>query len=137
MQEAILNSDIGGADHHIGAVRLGAFSPDGTLVLTGSDDITILWVLNDYKRITAYPLLGHKENVTSATFSPDSKLALTGSSDGMLRLWNLDDLNQINSRVLNEKSGLSHTKSIASVAFSPDGKYILTASEDCTERIWY
>ena len=60
------------------------FSPDGKLVVTGSDDPTArTWDVATGR--TLHPLRGHIDNAVSASFSRDSNLIVTGSYDGTAR----------------------------------------------------
>ena len=63
-----------------------AFSPDGTRIVTGSDDRTAkVWDAR-----TGTPLLelkGHTSLVTSVAFSPDGSRIVTGSEDRTARVW--------------------------------------------------
>ncbi|MEV4383938.1 hypothetical protein AB0J58_44345, partial [Streptosporangium sp. NPDC049644] len=64
---------------HIDWVCSVAFSPDGKLLATGSNDNTVrLWDVAGRK--TFAPLTGHTGNVTSVAFSPGGKLLATGSN---------------------------------------------------------
>jgi WD40 repeat protein len=66
---------------HAGSVASVAFSPDGGLLATGSDDGTvILWDVTTRQPAGA-PLEGHADPVTSVAFSPDGTLLATGSKD--------------------------------------------------------
>jgi hypothetical protein len=76
-----------------------AFSPDGTRVVTVSQDHTaIVW---DPRQTTdsgggpkgteILTLKGHTGEVTTVSFSPDGRSILTGSQDGTLILWSTAD----------------------------------------------
>ena len=63
---------------HNGAVNAVAFSHDGSVVVTGSEDNAArLWDAATGKPI-GQPL-PHGSAVTAAAFSPDGKIVLTGS----------------------------------------------------------
>jgi roadblock/LC7 domain-containing protein len=103
-----------------------AFSPDGKLVLTGSDDNTArLWEA----AMAVATLSGHTLRVNAVAFSPDGKLVLTGSDDNTARLWEA-----ATGKAVTTLSG--HGGSVDAVAFSPDGKLVLTGSTDKTVRLW-
>ncbi|MHC2332850.1 nSTAND1 domain-containing NTPase [Bradyrhizobium sp. USDA 4454] len=113
---------------HAHSVTSAVFSPDGSRVLTASDDNTArLW---DAKTgATLATLSGHTGIVHSAAFSRDGARIVTASADNTARLWD-------------GKTGaalamlLGHTDSVVGAAFSPDGLRIVTASHDHTARLW-
>ena len=71
---------------HTAAITAVAFSPDGTRVLTGSQDNTAkLWDAQTGKEILSLP--GHTQEVTSVAFSPDGLSVLTSSRDGTAIIW--------------------------------------------------
>jgi WD40 repeat protein len=115
-------------DGHTGPVTSCAFSPDGTLLATTSDDRTVrLWRVPDG---AAHAVLsGHTGGVWDCAFSPDGALLATGSHDGTVRLWRVPD--GATHLVLS-----GHIGGVWDCAFSPDGTLLATAGEDATVRLW-
>jgi tetratricopeptide (TPR) repeat protein len=73
--------------HNDGVLRV-AFSPDGNLALSGSNDRTVkLWDVQTAKEIRTFS--GHESGVTAVAFSPDGATALSGSYDATVKLWDL------------------------------------------------
>ncbi len=104
------------------------FSPDGSRVVTASEDHTArIWDAASAKEIAV--LRGHGGGVTTATFSPDGSRVVTASEDHTARIWDSATAKQTD--VLR-----GHESGVASATFSPDGSRIVTASEDHTARIW-
>jgi WD40 repeat protein len=64
-----------------------AFSPDGTRVITASQDRTArIWDAASGREIAI--LRGHDNWVVHAAFSPDGSRAVTASRDKTARVWN-------------------------------------------------
>jgi len=113
---------------HTKSVTAVAFSPDGTRILTGSDDNTArLWDATSGKVVAI--LSGHTNWVSAVAFSPAGTHVLTGSGDDTARLWDA-----ATGKAVATLSG--HTGSVEAVAFSPDGTRVLTGSDDYTARLW-
>jgi serine/threonine protein kinase len=113
---------------HTERVNSAAFSPDGRLFATASDDDSIaLWQVSDgglARKIEAS--LG---GITNVDFSPSNLLLAAGSWDGDVGLWQLSD-----GHLLRALQG--HEGSVRDVEFSPDGKLLASASDDHTIRMW-
>jgi WD40 repeat protein len=102
-----------------------AFSPDGTRIVTGSDDGTArVWDAQSGKELLT---LSTGSSSYSVAFSPDGRRIATGSADATARVWDAQS-----GRVL---LTLGHSVGVSSVAFSPDGTRIATASYDAT-KVW-
>src|SRR3954454_283762 len=75
---------------HTDWVNAVAFSPDGTLLASGSGDRTVrLWEAGT-GRPHGPPLTRHTRDVTTVPFSPDGTLLASGSGDRTVRLWHPD-----------------------------------------------
>jgi WD40 repeat protein len=114
--------------NHTGAVTSCAFSPDGTLLATASQDgTTRLWEVAGGSMQAV--LIGHTGGVWSCAFSPDGALLATTGDDRTVRLWQVATGVEID--VLT-----GHTDWVTSCAFSPDGTLLATTSADATTRLW-
>ena len=124
---------------HTSNLNNAVFSPDGTRVLTSSDDKTArLW-----RVVTGQPLSilsGHTDKVTDAQFSAGGDLILTNSIDGTVRLWNASTgALRFTLNVFTPGSApgiLGPVPQRASAMLSPDGSLVLTWIGNKVVRLW-
>jgi energy-coupling factor transporter ATP-binding protein EcfA2 len=113
---------------HEGRVYSAAFSPDGSRIVTASEDKTArIWDAASGNEIAV--LRGHGNWVRSAAFSPDGSRIVAASDDLTARIWDAASGKEI--AVLR-----GHGDRVNCAAFSPGGSRIVTASWDNTARIW-
>ncbi len=113
---------------HIWAVLTVAFSPDGKILASGSDDNTIkLWEVNTGQLICT--LVGHSWSVVAVTFSTDGEILISGSRDKTVKLWSVSTKKEIATL-----SG--HVDSVSAVGVSPDAQQIVSGSRDKTIKLW-
>ena len=105
-----------------------AFSPDGKLLATASDDSTVR-ISEAASGAEMARLTTHKSGITSVAFSPDGQILATGSYDQTIKLTEVS-----NGRELATLRG--HRNEIWMLAFSPDGRQLATASKDFTVKLW-
>jgi WD40 repeat protein len=99
---------------HSGSVTSVAFSPDGSLIASGSRDYTIkLWRVSDGALVAT--LRGHTDWVNSVAFSPDGSLIASGSDDRTIRLWRVSDGALV--KTYDQETGTR----VLSIQFSPNG----------------
>jgi WD40 repeat protein len=113
---------------HGARVNSVAFSPDGRLLASSSDDRTVkVWDLAGGQ--VWRNLEGHTDWVTAVAFSPDGKLLASAGEDRTIQVWDLDS-----GMVRHHLKG--HARAVHSVAFSPDGKRLASGSSDETVKVW-
>src|SRR5438874_999811 len=74
---------------HADKVNAVAFSPDGKLLASASDDDTVcLWDVATQKLVRT--LKGHKDSVLSVAFAPDGATLASAAADDTVMLWETD-----------------------------------------------
>ena len=105
-----------------------SWSPDGLMLATPSDDMTIrIWNLqtgNLFKN-----LKGHDCEVGNVAWSPNSKLLASGSTDRTICIWDINRGNQL-------KRIYAHRELVRSLSWSPDGNLLASGSDDFSIKIW-
>jgi WD40 repeat protein len=109
-------------DKTLAGVQATAFSPDGTQIVTGSEDETAkVWDARTGAELLT--LNGHTGSVHAVSFSPDGRRIVTGSWDFTAKVWD--------ARTGTELLTLNgHTATVCSASFSADGTRIVTGSEN-------
>lgn len=73
---------------YVSTVHVAAFSPDGSMLATGSYDRKIIvWDANTGEAL--FTLAGHTGSVFSLAFSADGAKLFSGGDDGTLRIWDV------------------------------------------------
>lgn len=112
---------------HTGRINRIAWSPDGRLLASPSDDKTIrIW---NVARGECMAVLEHTGAVNGVAWSPDGGRLASGFNDRTIRIW--DVAHGKCTAVLK-----GHEDSVFSVAWSPDGRRLASGSGDDTICVW-
>ena len=122
---------------HNGAVKAGAFSPDGQQAISGGcgqlaasqptavGDCTqgelILWDLSTMTETTRWS--GHDNWITALAWSPDGSVILSGDENGELMMWDAANQTEI-------AHWSAHNGRIYAIVLNPDGTLAATAGKD-------
>ncbi len=113
---------------HTGQVLSIAFSPDGKLLATSSQDNSIsIWDMSTRHPISK--LSGHTRAVYKVAFSPDGHRLASAGWDSVVRIWDVTT-----NQGLMTLDG--HTDRVCGLAFSPDGLKLATGSWDKQIKLW-
>jgi WD40 repeat protein len=113
---------------HRGGVRSVAFSPDGKIFASASEDGTVkLWNARPARLIST--LTGHTARVTSVSFHPNGKILASGSEDKTVKLWDVTHSTLI-------KTIKAHHSWVRTVSFSPDGQILASCSSAGFINLW-
>jgi len=113
---------------HGSRVTHAAFSPDGRLVVTASDDNTAR-VWDAARGVPLLDPLEHKGTVLDAAFSPDDRRLITASEDHSARVWDVATGEPLT-------PPLRHPVAVARAYFGSDGNRAFTVGQDGVVRSW-
>ena len=113
---------------HKGPIGRIAWSPDGRIIATPSEDKSIkLW--DGSKGTILKTLKGHSDRVIAVDWSPNGSLLASSSDDGTIRLWDICNYEEL--RKLDR-----HRKGVRVVRWSFDGNKLVSASNDNQVLLW-
>lgn len=113
---------------HKSMIRAVAFSPDGKLLASSSEDgVLKLWNVPERKLIVS--LQSPRGNTRFIGFSPDGRTVSAGNADGTATLRRVPSLE--------EYAALKgHDRPVLFAVYSPDGKTIATGGLDYLVKLW-
>ena len=117
-----------GPDWHRGDINDVAFSPDGRLLATASEDKTIgLWEVGTWRKVRLFP--GHTRAIETVKFSPDGRWLASGGVDRTIRIWDISNGHELRQWVANSQG-------VSALAFTSDGSRLASGGGDGKVSIW-
>ena len=120
-------------DEREAEIRMLAFTQDGKMLASGSEDETVL-LWNTEKGTKQATLSGHEEVVTTVAFSVDGKTVASGDANKIIKVWDV--------KTERERATLrGHKNTINALTFAPEGTSpysgcLTSGSADGTIRFW-
>ena len=114
-------------------IRALAFTPDGKMLASGSEDKTVqLWNTQNGAKIAT--LKGHEGWVTTVALTADGRTVASGDTDSVIKVW---DVNTERERAIL----IGHQNTINALTFAPEGASpysgcLASGSADGTIRFW-
>lgn len=110
---------------HVGVVRSGAISSDGSIIATGGSD-GLVRVRHSDGRTESFQ--AHSHEVRAVRWNPQLSEVVTASRDGTVARWNL--------KTGAQETMNAHAAPIRDLVVSRDGRFFATGSEDKTAKLW-
>ncbi|MCA9947068.1 MAG: hypothetical protein KC449_26490, partial [Anaerolineales bacterium] len=105
---------------HTRAINSLAFSPDGKLLVSASDDHTLkLWEVETGRELRTFN--GHKNDVNKVLFHPNGEWVISGSSDHDIKVWEVATGKLLKTYTIPEYT-------IMSLAIDPTGTFLAAGS---------
>jgi eukaryotic-like serine/threonine-protein kinase len=113
---------------HPARVNASAWSPDGKLIASASDDHTVQ--LCDAKAgNTTLTYRGHSAEVYALAWSPNGKYLASAGADKTVQVWDTATGNTV-------RTYLKHSDQVNSVAWSANSTLVASGSDDHTVQVW-
>jgi WD40 repeat protein len=106
-----------------------AFSPDGSHLVSASNEAMKVWDLRLREHGGARPANAHAAAINALRSSPDGQRAASAACDGSVKIWDAAAGREA-------APCRGHGEWVSDLAFSPGGDRIVTSSEDATLKIW-
>jgi eukaryotic-like serine/threonine-protein kinase len=113
---------------HPARVTSVAWSPDGKLIASASDD-RLVTICNSTAGATLRTYRGHSAEVYAIAWSPDGKQIASAGADKTVQIWDTTTGNHL-------LTYNGHSGAVNSVSWSLDGTQIASASDDKTVQVW-
>ncbi len=119
---------------HLNSVFSLCYSPDSTILLSGSRDARIKgWdVLAGYT--PAAEVAAHLYAINHLTFSPNGKHFVTCSLDKSIKVWDFDNLKLL--KVIDKARHAGHGTSVNKLLWTSFNNQMISASDDRTISVW-
>ncbi|KPA17658.1 repeat-containing protein, partial [Candidatus Magnetomorum sp. HK-1] len=103
------------------------FHPNGSLLISGSDDTyIIIWSVSDAEQIQK---IETQEQVLALALHPDRKRFASAGTDNSITMWEIDS-----QKLLRKYDG--HKEEVTDIAFNYDGTLLCSTSNDGTAILW-
>ena len=113
---------------HQRPVRGMTYSPDGSLIASGSDDGTArIWDVKTGEQLGTFT--GHRSEVLWVVFSPDGTRLVSAGEDKTIRIWEVKTGKELFTLE-------RHHAGVVIAVFSPDGTRFATGANDESAKIW-